>query len=91
MNNPINFTGSTLNALGFQGCLASFLVDGRALDYQRALVSHGQMKLNVCSGKKVKLLKDFFSSFLRSADRKDLLNHDCKLNVVLLVRVGFVL
>ncbi|CAF4399358.1 unnamed protein product, partial [Adineta steineri] len=37
-NNHINLTGSGLNAYGFQGCLSSFIVDGRLLDYQRALV-----------------------------------------------------
>ena len=50
-NNHINLTGSGLNAHGFQGCLASFIVDGRLLDYQRALVLNGQVKMNVCSGK----------------------------------------
>ncbi len=44
-------TGSGLNPHGFQGCLASFIVDGRLLDYQRALVLNGQVKMNVCSGK----------------------------------------
>ncbi|CAF3394445.1 unnamed protein product [Rotaria sp. Silwood1] len=48
-NNNINLTGSGLNAYGFQGCLASFIVDGRLLDYQRALVLNGQVKMNVCS------------------------------------------
>lgn len=50
-SNNINLTGSGLNAHGFQGCLASFIVDGRLLDYQRALVLNGQVKMNVCSGK----------------------------------------
>ena len=50
-NNQINLTGSGLNPHGFQGCLASFVVDGRLLDYQRALVLNGQVKMNVCSGK----------------------------------------
>jgi hypothetical protein len=50
-NNNINLTGSGLNAHGFQGCLSSFIVDGRLLDYQRALVLNGQVKMNVCSGK----------------------------------------
>lgn len=50
-SNSINLTGSGLNAQGFQGCLASFIVDGRILDYQRALVLNGQVKMNVCSGK----------------------------------------
>lgn len=49
--NHINLTGSGLNAYGFQGCLSSFIVDGRLLDYQRALVIQGKMKMNVCSGK----------------------------------------
>jgi hypothetical protein len=49
-SNSINLTGSGLNAHGFQGCLASFIVDGRLLDYQRALVLNGQVKMNVCSG-----------------------------------------
>ncbi|CAF4126476.1 unnamed protein product [Rotaria socialis] len=48
-NNNINLTGSGLNAHGFQGCLSSFIVDGRLLDYQRALVLNGQVKMNVCS------------------------------------------
>ncbi|CAF1031510.1 unnamed protein product [Adineta ricciae] len=48
-NNQINLTGSGLNPHGFQGCLASFVVDGRLLDYQRALVLNGQVKMNVCS------------------------------------------
>ncbi len=50
-SNNINLTGSGLNAHGFQGCLSSFIVDGRLLDYQRALVLNGQVKMNVCSGK----------------------------------------
>lgn len=50
-SNQINLTGSGLSAQGFQGCLASFIVDGRLLDYQRALVLNGQVKMNVCSGK----------------------------------------
>jgi hypothetical protein len=48
--NNINLTGSGFNAHGFQGCLSSFIVDGRLLDYQRALVLNGQVKMNVCSG-----------------------------------------
>ncbi|CAF3986081.1 unnamed protein product [Adineta steineri] len=48
-NNHINLTGSGLNAYGFQGCLSSFIVDGRLLDYQRALVLNGQVKMNICS------------------------------------------
>ncbi|CAF1919690.1 unnamed protein product [Rotaria magnacalcarata] len=54
-NNNINLTGSGLNAHGFQGCLSSFIVDGRLLDYQRALVLNGQVKMNVCSGTKEQL------------------------------------
>ncbi len=49
--NNINLTGSGLNSNGFQGCLSSFIVDGRLLDYETALVLHGQVKMNVCSGK----------------------------------------
>lgn len=49
-SNSINLTGSGLNAQGFQGCLSSFIVDGKMLDYQRALVLDGQVKMNVCSG-----------------------------------------
>lgn len=53
-SNSINLTGSGLNAQGFQGCLSSFIVDGKILDYQRALVLDGQVKMNVCSGKEEK-------------------------------------
>jgi hypothetical protein len=49
-SNNINLTGSGLNSYGFQGCLSSFIVDGRLLDYQTALVLHGSVKMNVCSG-----------------------------------------
>lgn len=51
-SNRINLTDSGLNSNGFQGCLSSFIVDGRLLDYQTALVLHGKVKMNVCSGKK---------------------------------------
>jgi hypothetical protein len=61
-SNNINLTGSGLNAHGFQGCLSSFIVDGRLLDYQRALVLNGQVKMNVCSGKNY-LLLFFFLQF----------------------------
>ncbi len=50
-NNNINLTGSGLNSYGFQGCLASFIIDGQLVDYQTALAVHGQVKTNVCSGK----------------------------------------
>lgn len=50
-NNIINLTGSGLNSYGFQGCLASFIVDGRLLDYQTALSLYGSVKMNTCSGK----------------------------------------
>jgi hypothetical protein len=50
-SNNINLNGSGLNSYGFQGCLSSFIVDGRLLDYQTALVLHGSVKMNVCSGK----------------------------------------
>ena len=50
-NNNINLTDSGLNSYGFQGCLASFIVDGHVLDYQTALAQHGQVKMNVCSGR----------------------------------------
>lgn len=53
--NSINLTGSGLDAHGFQGCLASFIVDGRLLDYQRALVVNGPVKTNVCSGKRMRM------------------------------------
>jgi hypothetical protein len=49
-SNNINLTGFGLNSHGFQGCLSSFIVDGRLLDYQHALVLNGQVKMNVCSG-----------------------------------------
>lgn len=49
--NGINLTGLGLNTQGFQGCLSSFIVDGRVLDYQRALVRSGKMNMNVCSGR----------------------------------------
>ncbi|UJR36616.1 hypothetical protein I4U23_029336 [Adineta vaga] len=62
-NNQINLTGSGLNPHGFQGCLASFIVDGRLLDYQRALVLNGQVKMNVCS---------VFSSTISSNVKTDL-------------------
>ncbi|CAF4404566.1 unnamed protein product, partial [Adineta steineri] len=48
-SNTINLTGSGLNSYGFQGCLSSFIVDGRLLDYQTALVLHGKVKMNICS------------------------------------------
>ena len=50
-NKNIDLTGSGLSTHGFQGCLSSFIVDGRLLDYQRALVLNGNVKMNVCSGK----------------------------------------
>ena len=50
-SNHINLTDTGFNAYGFQGCLSSFIVDGRLLDYQTALVLHGKVKMNVCSGK----------------------------------------
>jgi len=59
-NDNINLTGSGLNAHGFQGCLSSFIVDGRLLDYQRALVLNGQVKMNICSGKNYLLFTFFF-------------------------------
>ncbi len=61
--NNINLTGSGLNSYGFQGCLASFVFDGHLLDYQRALAVHGQVKTNVCSGKKFRFflaLRDIY-------------------------------
>ena len=61
-NNFINLTDSGLNGNGFQGCLASFIIDGRLLDYQLALVQHGKMKMNVCSGKFLATI-GFVSSF----------------------------
>ncbi|CAF1412210.1 unnamed protein product [Rotaria sordida] len=48
-NNLINLTDSGLNSYGFQGCLSSFIVDGRLLDYQTALALHGKVNMNVCS------------------------------------------
>ncbi|CAF1594503.1 unnamed protein product [Adineta ricciae] len=49
-NNDINnLTGSGLSSYGFQGCLSSFIVDGRILDYQTALSIYGSVKVNVCS------------------------------------------
>ena len=50
--NNFSLAGSGLNSYGFQGCLASFVVDGHLLDYQTALIVHGQVKTNVCSGKR---------------------------------------
>ena len=55
-NNNIDLIGSGLNVHGFQGCLSSFIVDGRSLDYQRALVLNGNVKINACSGKFIRLL-----------------------------------
>ncbi|CAF3427013.1 unnamed protein product, partial [Rotaria sp. Silwood2] len=48
-SNQINLTDSGLNSYGFQGCLSSFIVDGRLLDYQTALVLHGKINMNICS------------------------------------------
>ncbi|CAF3683694.1 unnamed protein product [Rotaria sp. Silwood1] len=48
-NIQINLTDSGLNSYGFQGCLSSFIVDGRLLDYQTALALHGKITMNVCS------------------------------------------
>ncbi|CAF3939874.1 unnamed protein product [Rotaria sordida] len=77
-NNNINLTGSGLNAHGFQGCLSSFIVDGRLLDYQRALVLNGQVKMNVCSDLN-KLCYDFtcIHSGVCSTNENDEPNCDC--------------
>ncbi|CAF2945827.1 unnamed protein product [Rotaria sp. Silwood2] len=77
-NNNINLTGSGLNAHGFQGCLSSFIVDGRLLDYQRALVLNGQVKMNVCSDLN-KLCYDFtcIHSGICSTNEKDEPSCDC--------------
>ncbi|CAF1573566.1 unnamed protein product, partial [Didymodactylos carnosus] len=48
-NRNINLTGSGLNSHGFQGCLASFIVEGTVLDYSSALALNGKVKMNVCS------------------------------------------
>jgi len=51
----INLTGSDLNSYGFQGCLASFILDGKLLDYQTALVVHGDVQMNTCAGRELHL------------------------------------
>lgn len=54
--NATNLTGSGLSSYGFQGCLSSFIVDGRILDHRIPLSTYGSVKVNVCSGR-------VFSSF----------------------------